>query len=177
MRLKLVLPALLLASAAPALAAKPIDRVAGWSIYRNESNCSAYSAFADNELLGISYDASDRSTRLVFTNADADSLAEGDARTIDVFLKRTDGTLDDHWRGIEFTVGANPDGSRVFVSRALEEPALKDFKNAGSVVLFYKDRKIAAYDLAGTAAALGAVERCSMKVHHINPRDVFAGEG
>lgn len=175
MRLILSALAVLLASATQTMAA-PIDKIAGWSIYRNEANCAAYSVFSDNEMLGISYDASDRSTKIVFTNADAKSLGEGDTRVIDVYLKRPDGTIDNHWEGVDFTLGTNPDGGRVFVSRNLEEPALADLKNATTIVLFYKDRKIAAYNLAGTSAALNAVERCSMKVHHIDPKDVFAGE-
>jgi hypothetical protein len=165
----------LLAGSVAATAA-PIDKIAGWSIYRNESNCSAYSVFSNNEALGIAYDASDRSTRIVFTNADAKSLTKGDTRPIDIYLKRADGTIDNSREGTEFSLGIDSDGSRVFVSQALAEPALADLKNAVAIVLFYKDRKIAAYSLAGTAAALAAVERCSMKVHHIDPKDVFAGE-
>ncbi|HEX7711311.1 MAG TPA: hypothetical protein VF418_10280 [Sphingomonadaceae bacterium] len=175
MKLRLFALALFLASSMPATAA-PIDKIAGWSIYRNEDNCSAYSVFSNNELFGIAYDASDRSTKIVFTNADAKSLDEGDTRTIDIYLKRADGTIDNSREGTEFTLGVDSDGSRVFVSRNLAEPALADLKNATAIVLFYKDRKIAAYNLAGTAAALSAVERCSMKVHHIDPKDVFAGE-
>lgn len=154
----------------------PIDEIGAWSIYRNATNCAAFSAFADEEFVGIYYDASDRSTWIVFTDVDATSLDDGDARTIDIYLERADGSIDDGWEGVEFTLGVGGDGRRLFVSQDLDEPALSDFKKARTIGFFYKDRKIAAYDLAGTAAALGAVERCSMGVHGINPRDVFAGE-
>lgn len=177
MRLNWLAPALLLASSTAALAAKPVDHVGGWSIYQNKTDCSAYSLFADDEMLGVTYDASDRSTSIVFTNAAATSLAEGDTRTIDIYLKAADGSLDDGWRATVFTVSTDPQGRRIFVSQKLMEPALADFKNASAVTFFYNDKKIAAYQLAGTAAALGKVEQCSMKVHHINPKDVFAGEG
>jgi hypothetical protein len=177
--MKLRSPALLLllATSTAVLAAKPIDRVAGWSIYRNKADCSAYSVFADDESVGISYDASDRATSIVFTDADATSLDEGDTRTIDIYLKRTDGSLDDRWKGTEFTVGTDADKRRIFVSAKLDEPALNDFKNATAVTFFYNDKKIAAYQLAGSAAALKAVKQCSQRLHHINPNDVFAGEG
>ena len=177
MKLRLFALTLLLASSSAAIAAKPIDRVAGWSIYKNKTDCSAYSVFADDESVGISYDASDRSTSIVFTNADATSLAEGDTRTIDIYLKAADGSLDDGWRGTAFTVSTDAQGRRIFVSQKLMEPALTDLKNAAAVTFFYNDKMIAAYQLAGTAAALSKVEQCSMKVHHINPKDVFAGEG
>ena len=177
MKLNWLAPALLLARSSAAIAAKPIDRVAGWSIYKNKTDCSAYSVYADNESVGITYDASDRSTAIVFTNANATSLAEGDTRVIDIYLKRPDGSLDDHLKGTEFTVGNDAGGGRIFVSAKLAEPALSDFKNAGAVTFFYNDKKIAAYQLTGSAAALNAVERCSLQLHHINPKDVFASEG
>jgi hypothetical protein len=113
----------------------------------------------------------------VFTDADATSLNQGDTRTIDVYLKRTDGSLDEGWQATAFTVDTDPDGRRIFVSQKLKEPALADLEQATAVTFFYNDKEIAAYQLAGSAAALKAVEQCSMKVHNINPKDVFAGEG
>ena len=110
-------------------------------------------------------------------DADATSLTAGDTRMIDIYLKRTDGSLDDSRRGTAFTVDTDPDGRRIFVSDKLMEPALSDFENATAVTFFYNDKQIAAYQLTGSAAALKAVEQCSMQVHHINPKDVFAGEG
>lgn len=176
MKLKFIAVALFLASSTPTFAAHSIDRIAGWSIYRNETNCSAYSEFTDDEFLGISYDASARWTWIIFTDADAKSLDEGDKRTIDVYLKRPDGSIDDSWEGIEFTLQKNSDGRRIFLSQNLGEPALSDLKNATAIVFFYKDRKIAAYSLAGSSAALSSVERCSMGIHHIDSKDVFAGD-
>lgn len=177
MKLNWLTPALLLASPTAAIAAKPIDHVGSWSIYRNKTTCSAYSTFADGESLGISYDASDRSTSVVFTNANATSLAQGDTRTIDIYLKRPDGSLDDSRRGTGFTIDTDSGGRRIFVSGELPEPALSDFENASAVTFFYNDKMIAAYQLTGSAAALKTVEQCSMKLHDINPKDVFAGEG
>lgn len=149
--------------------------VAGWRIYENDADCSAITVFTDDELVGIFYDASDRTTQVLFTDQDSTSLAEGDKRTLDIILKRSDGTIDDGWEATEFSVKIFEDGRRVFVSQWLEDPALADFKRAVAVGFFYNDRKIGAYNLGGTGAALREVERCSQRVHNINPRDPFAG--
>lgn len=174
---RLMLLCLLLAGGVPAAAQDgPYKSVGGWSIYRNDGNCAAYTTFQDDEMVGFSYDASNGATRISFTNIDATSLKKNDRRPIDIVLLFPAGTMDNMFESSRFNILVGDDGRRMFTSQWMKRPALSDLKNALTIGFFYKERKIASYSLKGTAVALKEVERCSMDLHNINPRDVFAGE-
>ena len=150
--------------------------VSGWRIFQNEKDCSAIAGFTDDEYVAFFYDASTKSTSVVFTDRDSTSLEEYEKRNLDIMLLKANGKLDDGWESTEFTVLVNDDDRRVFRSQSLDDPALADFRGARAIGFFYKQKKIASYDLAGSGAALREVERCSQRIHNINPKDVFAGE-
>ena len=102
-------------------------QVRGWSLYRNDANCSAYRTFDNGKALGFTYDAPGRSTRLTFTDAstsaaEARSLQDGDNSALDVLLRLPDGTVDHTLEDTVFTVTVDQDGSRTFSSRWLGPP-------------------------------------------------------
>lgn len=149
----------------PALAADgPYKEVGGWSLYRNETFCSAYMMFDNDEAVGFTYDAPGRSTRIIFSDARATSLADGDSPTLDILLRQSDGTVDKTWEGTVFMVAVDEDGRRTLSSRWLGPPALESFKNAAYVGFYDEDREIGVFNLAGTAAALQEVEQCARQL-------------
>jgi hypothetical protein len=136
-------------------------QVSGWSIYRNESNCSAYMMFENREAVGFTYDAPARSTRIIFSDANATSLRDGASPTLDVLLRMPDGTVDHSWAGTVFMVTVDDDGRRTLTSRWLGPPSLDSFRNATLVGFYDGDRQIGVFNLRGTAAALQEVDRCA----------------
>ena len=141
--------------------AGPYRQLMGWSIYRNATNCSAYMAFDNGEIVGFTYDAPGRSTRVAFTNADAKSLEDRDSPTIDILVRQPDGQVDRTFETTVFTVSVDQEGGRTLLSRWLGPPALKSFMEAGAVGFFDGEKELAVFDLKGSAAALQEVERCS----------------
>ena len=161
-RLKALVPLAALLCWSPAIAADgAYKQVRGWSIYRNETHCSAYMMYENGEAVGFSYDAPGRSTRIIFSNANATSLREGASPTIDVLLRQPDGTVDHSWEGIVFMVTVDDDGRRTLSSRWLGPPSLESFKKASFVGFYDDEAQIGVFNLSGTAAALQEVERCS----------------
>ncbi|GEM_PF-1921621 len=152
----------------------PYKKVRGWSLYRNETNCSAYMMFENGEAVGFAYDAPGRSTRVTFSDAHAASLKDGDSPTIDMLLRKTDGTVDHAWEGTVFMVSVDRDGRRTLTSRWLGPPALENFRTAAFIGFFNGNREIGVFNLAGTAAALEEMQHCAMRLHDIDPRDAFA---
>ena len=136
-------------------------QVRGWSLYRNEANCSAYMMFDNGEALGFTYDAPGRSMRVVFSDANLTSLDDGDSPTLDVLLREPDGTVDHMWEGTVFMVTVDEDGRRTLTSRWLGPPSLESFKGASVVGFYDGEQQISVFNLAGTAAALGEVEDCA----------------
>ena len=139
----------------------PYDEVRGWSLYRNDTNCSAFMVFDNDEAVGFTYDAPGRSTRVTFSNADAETQEDGDTATLDVLLRRPDDTIDRSWTSTVFLVTVADDGRRTLSSRWLGPPSLEDFRNAAGIGFFDGDREIGSFSLRGTAAALDAVKKCS----------------
>lgn len=135
--------------------------VSGWSIYRNETHCSAYLMFENREAVGFTYDAPGRSTRVVFTDANATTLRDGASPSLDVLLRYPDGTVDHSWARTVFMVTVDDDGRRTLTSRWLGPPSLDSFKKASFVGFYDGDRQIGVFSLRGTAAALQEVERCA----------------
>jgi YD repeat-containing protein len=140
---------------------KAYRQVGGWSIYRNESNCSAYMMFENREAVGFTYDAPGRSTRIIFSDANATSLRDGASPPLDVLLRMPDGTVDHSLERTVFMVTVDNDGRRTLSSRWLGPPALDDFKKASLVGFYDGERQIGVFNLRGTAAALQEVERCA----------------
>jgi YD repeat-containing protein len=147
----------------------PFKQVRGWSLYRNEANCSAYMMFGNNEAVGFTYDAPGRSTRIIFTDARATSLEDGDSPTYDILLRASDGTVDHTFEGTVFMVAVDEDGRRTLSSRWLGPPALESFRNAAYVGFYDGDREIGVFNLSGTAAALQEVEQCSVQLRDSDP--------
>lgn len=163
--LKVLLPLAALLCGSQAMAQDgPFKQVGGWSLYRNEANCSAYMLFDNDEAVGFTYDAPARSTRVTFTDADAASLEEGDSPSIDILLRQPDGTVDDTWESTVFLVTVDEDGRRTLSSRWLGPPALERFRNAAILGFFDQDREMGIFSLKGTAAALEEVKDCSMQL-------------
>jgi YD repeat-containing protein len=144
-------------------------KVGGWSLYRNQTNCSAYLMFDNDEAVGFNYDARNRSTRVTFTDARATSLKAGNGPVLDILLRRADGTVDHSWESTPFVVTVAEDGRRTLSSRWLPPPALESFRTAAYVGFFDKQRQIGVFSLKGTSAALQEVKNCSMRVHNIEP--------
>jgi YD repeat-containing protein len=142
----------------------PYKQVSGWSVYRNEANCSAFRLFENGEAVGFTYDAGGRSTRVTFSDADARSLEDGDNTSIDVLLRRPNGTVDHAWESTVFMVTVDEDERRTLSSRWLGPPALEDFGNAAYVGFFDGEREIGVFNLEGSAAALEAVEDCATQL-------------
>lgn len=142
-----------------------VARIEKWSIFRSASRieglCYAAAEFTGGEMIAIYYDASDRKTWLLFTHSDARSLEDRDTKIVDILLQRPDGTVNDKWKQTEFTVLLDDRSPPTFVSELLDEPALDDFKEAVRMAFFENGRRIDAFSLTGTAAALVEVERCS----------------
>lgn len=160
--LKALVPLAALLCGAQAIAADgAYKQVRGWSVYRNETNCSAYMMFDNGEAVGFTYDAPGRSTRITFSDADADSLQDGDSPSIDVLLRQPDGTVDHSWESTVFMVAVDRDGRRTLTSRWLGPPSLESFKAAALVGFYDGERRIGVFNLNGTAAALQEVERCA----------------
>lgn len=175
LRILACVAALTTACSAPALAREPYKEVAGWSLYRNETNCSAAASYRNDEMLMISYNAADKATRVTFTYKEGTSLKRGDKRDIDIILVMPGRRIDNGWRSKEFTVDVLDDGVRALASRWLEPPALSDLKRASRIGFYYNDKLAGAFDLRGTYTALSELELCSMAVHGFNPDDIFAG--
>ena len=135
--------------------------VGGWSIYRNETHCSAYMMFENREAVGFTYDAPGRSTRIVFSDANATSMKDGASPTLDVLLRMPDETVDHSWERTVFMVTVDDDGRRTLTSRWLGPPALETFRKATLVGFYDGERQIGVFNLRGTAAALQEVEQCS----------------
>jgi len=159
-RLKALVPLAALLCWSPASAAA-YKQVGGWSVYRNESNCSAYMMFENREAVGFTYDAPGRSSRIIFSDANATSLRDGASPTLDVLLRMPDGTVDHSWAKTVFMVTVDDDGRRTLSSRWLGPPSLEDFKKATLVGFYDGERQIGVFNLKGTAAALQEVERCA----------------
>jgi YD repeat-containing protein len=140
---------------------RAIKQVSGWSIYRNETHCSAYMIFENREAVGFTYDAPGRSTRIVFTDANATNLRDGASPSLDVLLRQPDGTVDHSWERTVFMVTVDDDGRRTLTSRWLGPPSLDDFKKATLVGFYDGERQIGVFNLRGTAAALKEVEQCA----------------
>jgi YD repeat-containing protein len=136
-------------------------QVRGWSIYRNETHCSAYMMFENGEAVGFSYDAPGRSTRIIFSDKNATTLEDGASPSLDVLLRQPDGTVDHSWERTVFMVTVDDDGRRTLSSRWLGPPSLESFKSATLVGFYDGERQIGVFNLRGTAAALQEVERCS----------------
>jgi len=136
-------------------------KVGSWSIYRNDGHCSAYSLFENREAVGFTYDAPGRSTRVVFTDANATNLRDGASPSLDVLLRYSDGTVDHSFARTVFMVTVDDDGRRTLTSRWLGPPSLDSFKKAAFVGFYDGDRQIGVFSLRGTAAALQEVERCA----------------
>jgi hypothetical protein len=171
-----LLTAALLLLAAPAFAEDDgsYTTVGEWSIYRNTDECSALATYEDNEIVGFFYDAKEKTTRVMLTYKDGTSLKNTEKRTLAIYIIRPNGRLDDGWDSVKFTVVVGSDGLPSLISQPLEHPALDDFKKALKIGFYYNDKMIGSYNLKGTGAALREVERCSQRLHKINPRDVFA---
>jgi len=144
-------------------------KVKGWSLYQNETNCSAYMMFENGEAMGFTYDAPGRSTRVVFSDAQAKSLQDGDSSTIDILLRQPNGTVDHTLESTIFLVTVDKDGRRTLSSRWLGPPALESFMKAAYAGFFDKERQIGVFNLKGTAAALKEVKDCSTKLRNIDP--------
>jgi YD repeat-containing protein len=164
-KLAWLLPMAGLASWTPALAQEgAYQQLRGWSLYRNQTNCSAYMLFENGEAVGFTYDAPGRSTRITFSDANANRLEDGDSPSLDILLRHPDGTVDHTYEATVFMVSVDEDGRRTLTSRWLGPPALQSFSDA-SVVGFYEgERQIGVFNLTGTAAALQEVERCSTQL-------------
>ena len=173
--LKVLVPLAALLCGSQAMADNgPYKQVRGWSLYRNETNCSAYMMFDTNEAVGFTYDAPGRSTRVTFSDARATSLKDGDSPSLDILLRQPDGTVDHAWESTVFIVSVDEEGRRTLTSRWLGPPALDDFMSAAVVGFFDEDREIAVFSLKGTASALEEVKDCSMRLSTSNPQDASA---
>ncbi len=146
--------------------AGPYTQVRGWSIYRNETNCSAYMMFDNDEALGFTYDAPARSLRITFSDARMTWLSDGDNPTFDVLLRQPDGTVENSWESTVFSVTVEEDGRRNLSSRWLGPPALDDFRAAAVVGFYEDDRELRVFSLAGTGAALNEVEDCARRLRN-----------
>jgi len=165
--LKFLVPLAALLCWSPAMASEgSYKQVRGWSLYRNETHCSAYMMFDNNEAVGFTYDAPGRSTRIIFSDARATSLEDGDSPTLDILLRQSDGTVDHTWEDTVFMVAVDEDGRRTLSSRWLGPSALQSFMNAAHVGFYDGNREIGVFDLAGTAAALEEVEHCSRQLRN-----------
>ena len=164
-RLKLMAAVAVLLSGPVAVANEgSYKQVRGWSLYRNESNCSAFMMFENNEAVGFTYDAPGRSTRVTFSDAEATSYEDGASPTLDILLRQPDGTVDNALEDTVFMVTVDEDGRRTLTSRWLGPPALDSFRTAALVGFFDGDREIGIFNLSGTAAALEEVRQCSAQV-------------
>ncbi len=173
--LKILIPLAALLFGSQAIANPgPYKEVRGWSLFRNPTNCSAYMMFENHEAVGFAYDAAARSTRISFSDASATALEDGDSSSIDILLRRPDGTVDHAWAATTFLVSVGEDGRRTLSSRWLGPPALDDFRQAAFVGFFDKEREIGVFSLRGTAAALQEVVQCSMQVSTTEPKDSSA---
>ena len=151
------------------------EQVKGWSLYRNQSNCSAYMMFENNEAVGFTYDAPGRSTRVTFSDAGPSSLEEGDSPALDILLRQPDGTVDGTFKSTVFMVTVDEDGRRTLSSRWLGPPALESFMNASFIGFFDEDREIGVFNLKGTAAALEEVKQCAMRLSTSSTQGAAAG--
>lgn len=171
---RLALTLILMATPAISEENSHYTEVGGWYIYRHSNDCSAISTFEDDEMVSFSYNAKDKTTQVMFSYKDGTSLKENDEKTLGVYIIRPNGKLDDGWDSVKFFAIVGSDGLPSLVSQPLKAPALEDFKKALTIGFFYDGNKIGSYKLQGTDAALSEVERCSQRIHNINPRDVFA---
>lgn len=147
----------------------PYTQVRGWSLYRNQTNCSAFMMFENDVAVGFTYDAPGRSTRVTFSGARAPSLTDGDSQSLDILLRRPDGTVENAWESTIFIMADDEDGRRTYSSRWLGPPALEHFREAAFVGFFDEDREIGVFSLRGSAAALDEVKQCSMELRAIVP--------
>lgn len=172
--LKVLVPLAALLCGSQAMANEAYKQVRGWSLYRNETNCSAFMVFDNNEAVGFTYDAPGRSTRVTFSDENATSLGDGDSTSVDILLRQPNGTVDDTWESTLFMVTVDEDGRRTLTSNWLGPPALESFRSAASVGFFDGNRQIGVFSLSGTAAALEEVKQCSARQSNIDPQNASA---
>lgn len=162
--LKALVPLAALMFATPTLAQDgAYKQVGGWHIYRNDTHCSAYLMFENREVVGFTYDGPGRSTRVVFTDANATTMEDGASPTLDVLLRYPDGKVDHTFASTVFMVTVDDDGRRTLTSRWLGPPSLESFRKASLLGFYDGDRQIGVFNLRGTAAALQEVERCAQR--------------
>jgi hypothetical protein len=159
---------------AAAWGSTPEEVVEGWAVYKNgeRKTCQMLTIFQNDEVLHVSYDATEKDTIISVTEKDATSLRDGDKRTLSIlFLKGNN--LDDGWEDVEFQVALMRDGKRLLSSQILNPPFLEDFAASSKIAFFVGEKKIDSYDLSGTAKAVTALRKCAMSVAGMNPADPF----
>ena len=155
---------------------QPMAEVDGWSIYRNslDKTCHAISLYENGEGVIVFYDAAHKDSKVAFTEKNATSLKDDEERTINVYLQKNTGKIDDGWEDVKFTAHITEQGRPMLFSQSLLPPFLDDFAKSRSLAFFYGTKKIAAYKLGKSADVAKALRKCAMKEAGINPLDPFA---
>lgn len=160
-------------SVSPAESKEAERHVGGFSLYRNDDNCTIIASYTDGESVLVRYDGKTKDVNIAFTNKNATSLTENDEKKIKIYF--VDGKkLDDGWGETSFSVSIENNGTRMLVSQPMDAQLLDDFAKNDAVGFFYGDKMIASYTLKGSGEAIPALKTCAMQVAGINPNDPFA---
>lgn len=174
-RVLAIFAAVSISAPASAEEAIKVSTIAGWSIYRDDESktCRMVSAFENNEVLFVTYDAAEKGSVVTFTEKQATSLKDGEKRKVDILLSKG-GALDDGWEDTDFRVSVRDNGQRVLSSQSLDDPFLEDIAKSSAIRFAVKGHKIDTYNLSGSGKAVAALRSCAMKAAGLNPLDPFA---
>src|SRR4030095_11224376 len=155
----LSLALVLQAAAVPAAPYKVDDP---WAFFRMEPGCMAVTLQPpSNEGVIMRYNATKKWFQVGFTKERASELGGGEGRLMDVRLHRPGGVLDDGWEDVAFFRDQLPDGTTIFMSQPMADPAARDFNEMEAVVFIDHGKTAGFFKLKGTKGAVSELLACA----------------
>lgn len=141
-----------------------VGTAGGWQIYYNPEgagSCFAGATYTGDDSFFIGLEAPARDWYFGFHNPSWNSIVQGQTYQLKyIFNGRRS------WKG------ASTGGKNALRTGSLKESFVLDIANSGSMAIYYDGRKLGAYSLRGTRAAVVAVMQCFER--YVNKTDPFA---